>query len=195
MLQAWRRCFEGIAYPGSLSDHDDAAALRERLAGATLDTQIAELGLGSRAINALDRANVLTVEDLLTVPLRRLQRLRGVGNTTRREIATAVKLLREQLGSPQHADVPGGITEAASPTDQLDVGSLSVDLLAQRLMRTSARDGEATQRTLRALLGLEPTVDNRWPSQADVARCLEVTRARIGQLVGKFQHVGRRIRP
>jgi serine/threonine protein kinase len=187
MLQAWRRCFEGIEHPGTLTDHDDAEMLRERLAGATFDTQIAELGLGSRAINALDRANVLTVEDLLTVPLRRLQRLRGVGNITRREIATAVKLLREQLGSPQHADVPTSMAEAAAPTDQLDVGSLSVDLLAQRIMRTGARDGEAAQRTLRALLGLEPALDHRWPSQADVARCIDVTRARIGQLVGKFQ--------
>ena len=115
-------------------------ALRARLAGATFDTQIAELGLGARAINALDRANILTVEDLLTVPLWRLQRLRGVGNTTRREIATAVKLLREALGNPQHADVPAGMPEAASSTDQRDVGSLSVDLLAQRIMRTSARD-------------------------------------------------------
>ena len=93
-------------------------ALRARLAGATFDTQIAELGLGARAINALDRANILTVEDLLTVPLWRLQRLRGVGNTTRREIATAVKLLREALGNPQHADAPAGMPETASPTDQ-----------------------------------------------------------------------------
>ncbi len=135
MLQAWRRCFEGIAHLDTLSDHDDAAALRERLARATLDTQIAELGLGSRAINALDRANILTVEDFLTVPLRRLLQLWGVGNTTRREIATAVKLLREQLGSPQQADIPAGTAEAAAPTDQLDVGSLSVDLLAQCIMR------------------------------------------------------------
>jgi serine/threonine protein kinase len=187
MLQAWRRCFEGIAHPGTLSDHADAAALRERLADATFNTPIAELSLGSRAINALDRANLLTVEDLLTVPLRRLQRLRGVGNITRREIATAVKLLREQLGNPQHADVPTGLAEATASTDQLDVGSLSVDLLAQRIMRPGARDGEAAQRTLQAFLGLEPTVDNRWPSQADVARCLEVSRTRIGQLVGKWQ--------
>lgn len=130
---------------------------------------------------------MLTVEDFLTVPLRRLQRLRGVGNSTRREIATAVKLLREQLGSPPQADVPTGMIEAASPTEQLDVGSLSVDLLAQRILRTNARDGEAAQRTLRVFLGLEPTVEHHWPSQADVARCLEVTRARISQLVGKFQ--------
>src|SRR5262249_46874683 len=152
MLQAWRRCFEGIGHPGTLSDHNDAEALRERLSGVTFDTQIVELGLGSRAINALDRANILTVEDLLTVPLRRLQRLRGVGNTTRREIAAAVRLLREQLGSPQQADVPIEMADAASPTDQLDVGSLSVDLLAQRTMRTNARDGEAARRTLQALL-------------------------------------------
>jgi hypothetical protein len=187
MLQAWRRCFESIEHPGALSDHDEAAALRERLADATLDTHIAELSLGSRATNALDRANILTVEDLLTVPLRRLQRLRGVGNITRREIATAVKLLREQLGNPQHTDVPAGLAEAPSSTDQLDVGSLSVDLLAQRIMHTSVRDGEAAQRALQAFLGLAPTMDNRWPSQADVARCLEVSRARIGQLVGKWQ--------
>src|SRR5439155_19335335 len=124
MLQAWRRCFEGLAHPGTLSDHDDAEALRERLVGVTFDTQLAELGLGSRAINALDRANILIVEDLLTVPLRRLQRLRGVGNTTRREIATAVKLLREQLGNPHHTDGPAGLAEATSSTDQRDVGSL-----------------------------------------------------------------------
>ena len=186
MLQAWRRCFEGIAHPGALSDYDAVETLRERLVGVTFDTQIAELGLGSRAINALDRANILTVEDLLTVPLRRLL-LRGVGNTTRREIATAVRLLREQLGSQQQSDGPTGMAETAAPSDQLDVGSLSVDLLAQRIMRTSTRDGAAAQRTLRTLFGLKPILDNPWPSQADVARCIDVTRARIGQLVGKLQ--------
>jgi serine/threonine protein kinase len=187
MLRAWRCCFEGIEQPGTLSDHDDAEELRALLAEATFDTLIPELSLGTRAINALDRANLLTVEDLLTVPLRRLQRLRGVGNKTRREISTAVKILRERLGSPKQADSPTGIAEAESPTDQLDISSLSVDLLAQRLLRTSARDGEAAQRTLQALLGLEPALDNGWPSQADIARCIDVTRARIGQLVGKFQ--------
>jgi hypothetical protein len=187
MLRAWRRCFEGIGQSGTLSDHDDVEALRALLADATFDTPVPELSLGTRAINALDRANLLTVEDLLTVPLRRLLRLRGVGNKTRREIATAVKLLRERLRSPQPAAVPAGMAAAESPTDQLDVSSLSVDLLAQRLLRPSARDGEAAQHTLQALLGLDPALDNGWPSQADIARCLDVTRARIGQLVGKFQ--------
>ena len=186
MLQAWRRCFAGIAHPDTVSEHEDADTLRARLAGVTFDTQIAELGLGARAINALDRANILTVEDLLTVPLWRLQRLRGVGNTTRRDIAAAVKLLREALGNPQPADAPAGMPETASSTDQRDIASLSIDLLAQRIMRTSARDDAVAQRTLQALLGLAPSLDTRWPGQADVARCLAVTRAQIAQLVGKF---------
>jgi serine/threonine protein kinase len=187
MLRAWRLCFEGIAQPGTLSDHEDEETLRALLADATFDTQLPELGLGTRATNALDRANLLTVEDLLTVPMRRLLRLRGVGNKTRREIATAVQILRERLGSPKPTDVPMGSAEAEPQSEQLDVGSLSVDLLAQRITRTSTRDGEAARRALQALLGLDPNLDDPWPSQADVAHCVEVTRARIGQLVGKFQ--------
>ena len=50
-----------------MSDQTDEAELRELLAAATYDTSIPELGLGTRATNALDRANILTVEDLLTV--------------------------------------------------------------------------------------------------------------------------------
>ncbi len=56
-----------------------------------IETHVAELGLGTRATNALDRANILTVSDLLSVPANRLVQLRGVGNKTRREIASAVQ--------------------------------------------------------------------------------------------------------
>ena len=88
MRRAWRNAFEGIEEPGKFSDHADESQLRQALARATFDTLVPELGLGTRATNALDRANVITVEDLLTVPIRRLLRLRGVGNKTRREIAS-----------------------------------------------------------------------------------------------------------
>ena len=88
MRRVWRNAFEGIEEPGKFSDHADESQLRQALARATFDTLVPELGLGTRATNALDRANVITVEDLLTVPIRRLLRLRGVGNKTRREIAS-----------------------------------------------------------------------------------------------------------
>ena len=47
----------------------------------------------------------MTVGDLLVIPVRRLQRLRGVGNKTRREIASAFRILRERLGTPPRGEV------------------------------------------------------------------------------------------
>jgi serine/threonine protein kinase len=194
MLRAWRDCFEGIEQPGAFSDHENEAELHALLADATFDTQIPELGLGTRAINALDRANILTVEDLLTVPLRHLLSMPGVGNKTRREIAMAVRILRERPDQPQRKDLtavredlmPFEVRDAEIPFAQLDVGTLSIDLLVQRVVRPGARDGDATRQALHALLGLDPALDDPWPSQSEVARLLEVTRARVGQFIGKF---------
>ena len=127
MLRAWRKLFEGIDESGALSGSLDEAQLRERLADADLDTHIAELDLGARAANALDRANILTVDDLLSTSMRRLLRLRGVGNKTRREISTAVKILRERLGNPsQGATLVDEETEDQGET--VDIENLSVDL-------------------------------------------------------------------
>ena len=187
MLNAWRDCFVGIEQPGMLSRHEDEELLRELLDSATFDTQIPELGLGTRATNALDRANILTVEDLLTVSMYSLNRLRGVGQKTRREISAAVRILRERLGKPTRTDLAlvDEITESAdSPAD---VGNLSVDLLASRITKTSSREGDTARATLLAILGLDDRLDDPWPSQTDVAAVVDVTRGRIGQLVGKFQ--------
>jgi serine/threonine protein kinase len=185
MLRAWRLCFEGIDEPCSLSDHPDESQLHELLADATYDTQIPELGLGTRATNALDRANVLTVEDLLTVPMRRLLRLRGVGNKTRREISAAVRTLRERLGNP--AKDVGSDSDADQQPETGDLNNLSVDLLAQHLLRIRAREGETFRRAVQALLGLDSALPDRWPSQTDVSVLLGVTRARVGQILGQLE--------
>jgi len=186
MLTAWRECFKHIDQEVPLSDQADETQFRELLAAATFDTSVAELGLGTRAANALDRANILTVEDLLTVSMRRLLRLRGVGNKTRREISVAVKILRERLGTPSR-ETTTATGQLEMPAETTDVTTLSVDLLADRVLKTGSREGETVQRTVTALLGLDPEVTDRWPSQADVARVADVTRGRIGQVVGKLQ--------
>ena len=141
MLREWRHCFEDLDQPGAFADQEDEETLRELLASATLDTQVHELGLGTRATNALDRANLLTVEDLLTVPLRRLSRFRGVGNKTRREIITAVRLLRERLGARPSTDATPAIDDEPKHGESLDPGSLSIDLLAQRLLPKARAPG------------------------------------------------------
>jgi serine/threonine protein kinase len=187
MLDAWRDCFVGIEDPSTLSDHVDEEEVRKLLAIATLDTQIPELGLGTRATNALDRANILTVEDLLSVPMRKLLRLRGVGNKTRREIAASVRILRERLGTPQRGDA----TEDAEPDDAVEEVienvNLSVDQLFGRITRIGKREGDTARDTLQAFLGLDPRLPELWPSQTEIAPIVDVTRGRIGQLVGKFQ--------
>ena len=185
MLTAWRECFKHIDQAGALSDQADESQLRGLLAVATFDTSVAELGLGTRAANALDRANILTVEDLLTASMRRLLRLRGVGNKTRREIGLAVKILRDRLGTPSRETTTTDQPE--TPPETADVTAFSVDLLADRILKTGSREGETVQRTVNVLLGLDPEVTDRWPSQADVARVADVTRGRIGQVVGKLQ--------
>ena len=182
MLRLWRNCFEGIEQPSTLSDHENEAELRELLADATLKTLIPELGLGTRATDALDRANILTVKDLLTFPSPRLSRLHGVGNQTRREITIALKILRERLSTLQ---VGKPSLEYVTETgEQLDAGKLGVDLLAQKITRTGSKEGDTVQRILSALL-----VDSRsvWPSQSDVATHLELSRDLISQWVVKFQ--------
>lgn len=187
MLGVWRRCFENIDQPGAISDHEDEDALRALLATATLDTHIHELGLGTRATNALDRANLLTVEDLLTVPMRRVLRLRGVGNQTRREIGAAVRVLRERLGTLPSRSGTDSSDDEEHKADRLDPGSLSVDLLAQRLLPRGKGEGEKSNSLVRLLLGLEETLEDPWPSQSDVAEVAKITRARVSQVVGKFQ--------
>ena len=191
MLNGWRDCFIGIDDQGSLSDHEEETSIRLRLDTATFDTHIPDLELGTRATNALDRANILTVEDLLTVPLRKLLRLRGVGHRTRLEISAAVKTLRKRLGSPQPDSTQRDSTreqdDSTVSEEPVQSGELSVDQLIVRINSGGSREGETARATLQALLGLDPRLPDAWPSQTDIAPVVDVTRGRIGQLVGKFQ--------
>ena len=58
--------------------------------------------------------------------------------------------------------------------------------MAQRLTRHNAREKAIhSVRTVTALLGLEEALPGTWPEQAAVARFLGVSRARVGQVVGK----------
>jgi serine/threonine protein kinase len=188
MQSAWKHCFSQIDQPGTLSDHEDEETLRSLLATATPDTHIHELGLGTRAANALDRANILTVEDLLTVPMRRLLRLRGVGNKTRREIATAVKILRERLVASGSAAESRALEADDKTPGPRDPGSLSVEQLAHRLLpRTNRGRGDKATMIVRALLKLDQVPADLWPSQGALAERFGVTRGRVSQIVGKLQ--------
>jgi hypothetical protein len=120
--------------------------------------------------------------------MRRLLRLRGVGNKTRRVIATAVRILRQRLGSRAEAPAISSLDEEPTTGQRLDPGSLSIDLLARRLVPRAKADGsDRSAALIAALLGLSDAIEGPWPSQADVAEWAKVTRARVSQVAGQFQ--------
>ena len=154
MLDAWRTCFKGIEH-ADFKEQEDWAEVEKRLQAATFDTPVTDLGLGTRAINALDRVNVLSVRNLLAFPSRRLSRLRGVGNKTRREITAAVKTLRDRLGTTKPTTHQDQETETAI----VEPAVASVDVIVKRLTRTSPKARTDTEkRFVLAFLWAGPAV-------------------------------------
>lgn len=182
MLDAWHGVFSTVT-PSTTGDfvESDNAAL---LAAATIETNVAELGLGPAAADALDRVNVVRVGDLLQLGGQRLAHMRGVGNKTRKRILAAVRVLRERLSSIAVTPSEDTYTyESSIPKEKL-----SIDMLAQRILRAKAKSRNATENTaIEALLGLDSRIDQIWPSQGDVAPLVGVTRGRISQILTEAQ--------
>jgi len=188
MLKAWQDLFKTTtaAEAATYEGQEDNVALLE---AATAETSIAELGLGALAVDALDRVNVVKVADLLKVSGRKLARMRGVGNKTRKRILNAAGRLRERLQV--------GVGEAATGTavedtytyeGQVPKEQLSIDMLVQRILKAKAKSRNATENTaLEALLGLDSRIESVWPSQGDVAPLAGVTRGRISQILTDAQ--------
>ena len=66
--------------------------VKEALSGVEPDaTKIHVLGLSARAYNALMRANIKTIPQLLDIPKTRLKRIRNLGEKCLSEIEEAVK--------------------------------------------------------------------------------------------------------
>lgn len=187
MLRTWRRVFEEIELPGTLSDHGTQPELEDVLTDATRDTPIVDLGIGIRATNALDRMDILTVDDLLSTSSYQLNGLRGIGNQTRREIASVARILREKLGTP-----------ARDLNDLAETEKLGIDQLVVKITRTGSKEDKEVQQILQTLLGLEikPTrksggkeksVNQSWWSQSELAEFLELPLEQVVKCISKFQ--------
>src|SRR5204863_1379243 len=74
MLDAWRRVFTGVSMPrlersDAETDPDVSQApdFSPMVAHAKRETPLVQVGLSTRALNALERANVLTAGDLVSL--------------------------------------------------------------------------------------------------------------------------------
>jgi serine/threonine protein kinase len=189
MLEAWQETFKTATTTSTITSDGGDTDNTALLAAATMDTNVAELGLGPAAADALDRINVVKVRDLIHIWGRRLARMRGVGNKTRKRILAAVKALRERLGSSAGGEVATVSTDEVYTYDSsIPKEQLSIDMLAQRILRAKAKSRNATETTaLEALLGLDQRMDLIWPSQNDIAPLAGVTRGRISQILADAQ--------
>jgi serine/threonine protein kinase len=179
MLQAWRDVFRQErlrASPPPMDAESEAPDLEH----VTLDTQLAILSLSTRALNALERWNAVTVRDLLgKVPLPELLRMRGVGNKTRREISRFIREVQARFPNVE----PTRAKEPSSASMVAPARATVRELAALLLPAKPPRREQAGQAILRRLLGLDAEGRPPWLTQSDLAREHKLTRARIGQVL------------
>ena len=180
MQTAWRQVFKAAEKRKITTTTGEEIVLGVSLDQATLGTPVSALGLSTRARNALERANVITVRDLLNFPVLDIHMMKGVGNQTRQEIIRFVGELREKFPN----------VEPSKPKDQppLDdsAGPPSLESLHHRIVgvRSPKKDAEWGIRAgLLCVAAPASQPASQWPSQTDVADALGITRARVGQVV------------
>lgn len=192
MRSAWKDIFRHVDEPAVRSPaagNDESSVSRtEILSNASLDTQLILLGLSTRLVNVLDRLELVTVTDLLRYPLIKIQRMRGVGNKTRRELADLVIELRRHFPG-QRPGEKEQVDDVIEDENDLDDCSASIDLLAKFILGSGSRLPASEKQVLHRFLGLEDVQDDpkglAWSSQSDLAPKLDITRARVGQVVTK----------
>ena len=109
-----------------------------------LDTPVDALALSPRARNALDRAGVLIVKELLDLPRNHLSAIRGVGHKVAREIQHAAQELRTRFGDEDLAPAAPFAPDFTGPQVALRIGG-ALDLDARSFYRL--RDAGITTST------------------------------------------------
>jgi serine/threonine protein kinase len=158
---AWQGVF------AALDTEEDGACGSDDLAdAAALDTPLERAGLSARALSAVSRLDVATVGQLLGVHPTRINSIRGLGETYRKEIQARIRGWRSRLSGAGEvaADQPMG-------TERL------VSLLLGQL--------KGAERTvIERLLGLSGDVaPGEWPATGDTAQSLGMTRDRVTHAV------------
>lgn len=186
MLQAWRQAF--AAQPAETDHTTPPLDTQAAIAGATRDTPLALLGLSTRALTAMERLNAVTVQEFLRVPILQFRHLRGVGNKTREEITRLAHDLHRRFPQPppgtDHPLPSPSPAAAATPAD-----AFHLDALVRAITGTAGPNrAQATQATVLAFLGLHAPTSTTlpsWPTQTELARHQQCTRANIGLHISK----------
>ena len=149
MRWAWQQVFKEAEQRKIKTPSGEEVDLRVSLEQADLKTPVAALGLSTRARNALERADVLTVRNLLEFPIGDIHLMRGVGNQTRREIIDFVSELRGRFPDVE----PPATKEQPARTSRS--GPPSLERLEHRVVGIKIPKKDAEWRIRTALLGVD----------------------------------------
>src|SRR5690606_3322750 len=185
MLRAWRAVFVDARRPEVGTDHEGRAPITS-LDHATCETRLAELGLSARALSAVERLGLRTVRDLLRFPLMQVNRMRGVGSLTRRELTELARRLGERF--PEEARAPKIAPVERTEIPEADARASVDELLRPPFPARAASEAQSETRIVRAFLGLESDTAAAlgfWPSQSDTARALGVLPGAVSQALAR----------
>ena len=170
MAAAWLQIFASLDEDGA-QGADDAAARDIAADAAGLDTPLAKAGLSARALSGLSRVRAKTVGELLGTPPMQINSIRGLGEQYRKEIQGRIRSWRARLLTQSE---PVGIEPA--------VGRRAVELIVDGLIPKVTGANEAEGAVLRLLLVAGPT-GPVWPTLAEVAEQVGVTRAGVSEIL------------
>lgn len=161
LATAWHEIF------ATLDSGDETAEANQELAeAAVLDTPLEKSGLSARARSAAARLDVTTVGGLLGVHPTKINSIRGLGESYRKEVQARIKQWRSRLSVP-------------TEVDEALVAKRGVERVLAGLLETL---NSADRATVDALLGLTPDAAESqptWPAAAEVAQALGQTREQV----------------
>ncbi|HAS82452.1 MAG TPA: hypothetical protein DCS43_07220, partial [Verrucomicrobia bacterium] len=197
MLRAWRGVFEHVEKAPTATVHEAEVDQAQAIANADRQTPLITLGLSTRALNAMDHLNVMSVEGLLRLPIIRFRQLRGVGHKTRKEITELAHNLHRKFPDIE-VDERAGLERVKQPGEEEPAVSpgegFSVDALFRDVCSTGGKPQSSSKEALMAYLGIsEDQPMGAWPNQSELGRRFHVTRARVGQIVVNAREQWRRM--
>lgn len=176
MCHAWQQVFAHTTRPAE-PEPTPAPAITETYHP---EMPVASLGLSSQAMHALERLNVVSLEDLLGLDLTQVIHMRGVGHKTRKEIASHARNLRARF---PHLAAP--LPALRKPQTQ-EIECRAMDLIADTLLPQSPKAmGEVQVQFMRRFLGLDSSDDPFWPPISHLMQQMSLTRSKADVFLGR----------
>ena len=184
MLREWSRIFEEAEDLG----RKNSIQVDEK--DVTPETEISCLGLSPRAIGVLDRMNVLSLGDVLSLRMNDLKGRRGISLKTKKEIISTKSKWKEKYPEVEEQDlqpaegvVPTQLTEESAGR----IDEIGLDFCIDKI-REATPQGKKVYEYMQAMLGFHPQIahkDHSWVTQQEVASYYNIAQPNITTSFGK----------